>query len=210
MVYDPHLDRGVAAKACLFDKKHEKFLVSTKNGSCVHEMKPFLIHVFATQGLNQDSDINENERVSTSARTLLVRWKQKLVTEGRTRWKMNQKRRSTQNVLVHITNYTIQYYFHTDLYVKAKNIPCNQWPEVWYFSLKDNDYNSVSMHETYICEVAVKRSTISYSASRFILLQPDALRPKKWLGTLVATYHKLIWDVSLRMVETTVMQSCRY
>lgn len=103
LVFNPYLSTGATPRACLLEHKHPKFIDCSKEKGCIREMKPSSNYVFASQALNPDSDINEEESVCSSVRTFLTCSRQHSRKQVQVRWRPDQRLRPVQVFADHIT-----------------------------------------------------------------------------------------------------------
>lgn len=162
LVFDPCAGTGATAKACLLESKHRKFVGCEADRRCFELMRPSLLLVFASQVLNEASDIVEGPDVVAAARRFCAASSKQGTEMRRNVWMTRAGLPPLQVFPIHVTHFVSQTFFDGALFHDAKYIPCNLWSEKWYDRLNAVDAHALLVHECCILGVMVQPSSIEH------------------------------------------------
>jgi len=182
LVMDMFAGTYATAKACLMTDKHRKFVGCDSDQECTDTGRVALVHIFASQLLNEKSDITGNEETMASAKLYVEEMKAIAIKKRNDAWKVPRGLASTQTFPSYILHWltvarearsfiggTAQHMGERErqktegtLLGRNRFIPLNYWKEDWRNFLFETHPTQLFAKECVNLGLTVKDSRIAH------------------------------------------------
>ena len=149
-------------KACMEMDNHRRFIGTDMDENCAAMVEDSVIEMFATQLLNQKSDlITQDIKVRKAAQLVSAEVNRQAVQKRADAWSTPQGLVPMQNFPPYIVEYLCQYHMDFSLY-PHRHLSMNRWSLLWIQRMNSVDIRAVMAYEASKWDLVVKKSTIKH------------------------------------------------
>ena len=180
LVWDPFAGTMSTARACLLLHSHRRCVCTDVDEECVKVSIPSLLDVFASQLLNEDSDITGSEEVLRAARDYTHRRDSIRSRTVRNAWSTPPGMHGMQTFPKDVLEYISCKFEDPKVSVAYRNIPYTSWGATWKVRFNELDPKELIAHQLALNKLYITESTIPNAGKG--LFTREAIGPNTFIG----------------------------
>ena len=187
LVLDPFAGTMSTARACLLLDSHRRCVCTDVDEECVKVSIPSLLDVFASQLLNEDSDITGSEEVLRAARDYTHRRDSIRSRTVRNAWSTPPGMHGMQTFPKDVLEYISGRFEDPKVSVAYRNIPYTSWGATWKVRFNELDPKELIAHQLALNKLYITESTIPNAGKG--LFTREAIGPNTFIGYYFGSLH---------------------